>query len=326
MRSRQRTLPPKKTLVICLLAIPVLTLILPGEWTGGVVSLVQVLVPFQDAAATGAESLSRAVGSEGGEVPMDRYEALARKKAALEHQVSALSFRVAELEEEVQVLAATRLWEVDGQRIGARGRLIPARVITADLLPWRSSRLINAGSLQGVHRGSAVVSRYFTIDRGEEDGVLDGMAILLREEFIGVVDKQTGTHTSRVKLLSDVSTEMKVRIGRFTDAGFTTLDRNFWLKGRGSGVMEIGDVEQRDVEQGVVQVGDVVLAAPISGRLPGALTVGRVVNIRPDRDNPLLAILTVKSSVDEESLHRVYVYDPDNATESGADATGQPAD
>ncbi|UCC32206.1 MAG: rod shape-determining protein MreC [Phycisphaerales bacterium] len=273
---------------------------------------------------TGVESVARVVQGGGGEVSRASYEALAREKAALEHQVAALTVRVEQLEEEAGILAATRLWEVDGQRIGTEGRLIPARVITADLLPWRSSRLINAGSLQGVRRGSAVVSRYFAIDRGEADGVRDGMAILLREVFVGLIDEQTGTHTSRVKLLSDVSVEMKVRIGRFTDAGFTALDRHFWLMGRGGGVMEIRDVQRRDVDDGVVKIGDVVLSALVSGLLPVAMTVGEVVDIKPDRDNPLLAILTIKSSVDEDSLHRVYVYDPGSHSDENVNVGSLP--
>jgi cell shape-determining protein MreC len=163
-----------------------------------------------------------------------------------------------------------------------------------------------------------VVSDYFTIDRGDEAGLRGGMAILLRESFIGLIE-QAGTHTARVKLLSDVTVEMKVRIGRFHDTGFEALDRYFWLMGRGDGVMEIRDVPRRNVDEEVVAVGDVVLSSPESGLLPAAMTIGRVTDIRPDRDNPLLAILTVKASADEESLRRVYVYDPDTE----ADVTGE---
>lgn len=324
MRRRQKAFHSKRTLIVSLLAVSALTLLLPREWTGGLISLVQVIVPFQDATVTAVESVGRAVEWGGGAVSRAEHEALAREKAAREHQVAALTVRVKELEEEAGILAATRLWEVDGRRIGAEGRLIPARVITPDLLSWRSSRLINAGSLQGVRRGSAVVSRYFTIDRGETDGVRSGMAILLREALVGLIDEQTGTHTSRVKLLSDVSVEMKVRIGRFTDAGFTAIDRYFWLMGRGGGVMEILDVQRRDVDDGVVKIGDVVLSTPVGGLLPVAMTIGEVMEIKPDRDNPLLAILTIKGSVDEESLHRVYVYDPDSQSDENVNVGGLP--
>jgi cell shape-determining protein MreC len=294
-----------------LLVVSAVALLAPREWTGGLISLVQVIVPFQDGAVTGVGSAARALERDGGAVSPESHAALAREKAALEHQVAVLSLRVSELEEEVSILEGTRIWEVEGQRIGAQGRLIPARVITTDLLPWRSSRLVNVGTLQGVRRGSAVVSRYFAIDRGEADGVRNGMAILLREAFIGLVE-QAGTHTSRVKLLSDVSVERKARIGRFSDGRFTALDRFFWLMGCGEGVMEIRDVERRDVDEGLIQIGDIVLSASESSLLPAAMTIGRVEGIQPDRDNPLLAILTIRSAIDEASLHRVYVYNPDS--------------
>ncbi len=312
--SRSKTHPSKKKLLLTLLGISIVALLLPHSWTAGLISLAQVLVPFQDAAATAAEAVAGALTDDDHPVPASEHKALAREKTGLEHQVAALTVRVEDLEKEVGILEVTRAWQVNGHRIGMDGRLVPARIITEDMLPWRSSRLINAGSLQGVQHGSAVVSRYFIIDRGENDGVRSGLAILLREALIGVIEK-TGTHTSRVKLLSDVSVERKVRIGRFTEEGFETQDRYFWLAGRGGGVMEIRDVEQRDVENGLIKTGDVVLSAPEVDVLPAAMTIGKVVKITQDRDNPLLAILTVQSPLDEGSLRRVYVYDPEGTTE-----------
>ena len=244
-------------------------------------------------------------------VPSEAYEALTREKAAVEHQAAALAARVEELEGEVAVLTATRLWAVADQRLGASGRLIPARVISQDLLPWRSSRLLNAGSVQGVQDGAAVTSHEFTLDRGEDAELRNGLAILLGEVFVGTIE-QTGTHTSRVKLLSDVSVQRKVRIGRSMGGRFVLVDRYFWLTGRGSGRMEIRDVERKDVETGIVQVGDTVLSDPQSDVLPAAMTIGKIAAASTDRDNPLFAILTIASAVPEETLRRVYIYDPRN--------------
>jgi cell shape-determining protein MreC len=160
------------------------------------------------------------------------------------------------------------------------------------------------------------VSNLFTIDQGQNAGVRSGMTILLREIFLGVVE-QVGTHTARVKLLSDVETAMKVRIGRFTDNGFVPVERYFWLSGRGGGRMEIRDAKRREVEAGLLQLGDTVLSDSTSGALPAAMTIGRITAIQPDRGNPLLAILTVASVVDEESLRRVYVFDPEATRRDG---------
>jgi len=154
-----------------------------------------------------------------------------------------------------------------------------------------------------------VVSQVFAVDRGEDAELRSGLAILLGEVFVGVIE-QTGTHTSRAKLLSDVSVQMKVRIGRWIGGRFALVDRYFWLIGRGSGRMEIRDVERKDVETGVIQVGDTVLSDPQSDVLPAAMTIGKVSAASADRDNPLFAILTIAGAVPEGSLRRVYVYDP----------------
>jgi cell shape-determining protein MreC len=292
-------------------------ILFPQRWTGGFISIVQVIVPFQDAATVAADAVSSLGEVRPSAVPGEAYDALTREKAAIEHQAAALAVRVEELEGEVAVLTSTRLWAVADQRLGASGRLIPARVISKDILPWRSSRLLNAGSVQGVQDGAAVTSHEFTVDRGEDAELRSGLAILLGETLVGEIE-QTGTHTSRVKLLSDVSVQRKVRIGRWTlvrdsnlaPSRFVLLDRYFWLTGRGSGRMEIRDLELKDVETGVIQVGDTVLSDPQSDVLPAAMTIGKITTASADRDNPLFAVLTITAAVPEESLHRVYIYDP----------------
>lgn len=290
-------------IVACVAAI-----LFPQRWTGGLISIVQVIVPFQDAATVAADAVSSLGELQPSAAPGEAYDALTREKAAVEHQAAALAARVEELEGEIAVLTSTRLWAVADQRLGASGRLIPARVISQDLLPWRSSRLLNAGSVQGVQDGAAVTSHVFTVDRGEDAELRNGLAILLGETLVGEIE-QTGTHTSRVKLLSDVSVQRKVRIGRSMGGRFVLVDRYFWMSGRGSGRMEIRDVERKDVETGVVQVGDTVLSDPQSDVLPAAMTIGKITAASADRDNPLFAILTIENAVPESSLRRVYIYD-----------------
>lgn len=314
MRKRYKPGSTFKTIVPCLLAVAMAAMLMPREWTSGLMSLVQVIVPFQDASTRAATAVRGSFEEAPVPVSGDRYDELARQKEALEHQVAALSVRVEDLRDEVEVLTGTRLWEVNGQRIGATGRLIPSRVITPDLLVWHSSRLLNAGTLQGVKPGAPVMSQYFEIDHGEASGARDGLAILLREVLLGYIE-QAGTHTSRARLLSDIGAERKVRIGRRTDDGFTVVDRFFWMVGLGHGRMEIRDVEYRDIEEGLIAVGDVVLSAQSdetdTAGLPAAMKIGDVTDIRTDLENPLLSILTVQSPLEAEPLSRVYIYDPD---------------
>ena len=147
------------------------------------------------------------------------------------------------------------------------------------------------------------------------------MAILRGEVLIGLVE-QVGTHTARVKLLSDVSVESKVRIGRFTESGFQAVRSSFWMTGRGGGVMQIHGVDRRLVRGGTINVGDTVLSHHASGLVPAAMTIGRIISIEPDRESPLLSILTVESAVEEADLERVWVYDPQTPADDAKSPEG----
>jgi hypothetical protein len=78
--------------------------------------------------------------------------------------------------------------------------------------------------------------------------------------------------------------------------------------------MEIADAKRREVDEGVVQIGDMVLSEPTDEMLPTAMTIGKITAIRPDYENPLLSILTVTSAVHETELRRVYIFDPSDET------------
>ena len=298
----------RKTIAV-LAAISLVLFLLPANWTGGLIGLVQLIVPLQDAATTTVDAIAGSAEDPPPAVSAAEHESVQRHAAAMAHQAAALSARVAELEGEVAALTATRQWNAAGSRIGSRGRLIPARVVVGDILAWRSSKLITTGSLQGVPPGAPVVSNEFTIGLGEESGMHSGRAILLGEAFLGWVEKTT-THVSRVQLLSDPSVQMKVRIGRFHDKGFALADGYFWLVGRGGAAMEVRDVQARFVQAGTVEVGDVVLSDPTQEMLPAALIIGNVSAVIPDRDNPLFVHLAVKPVLDPADLDRVYVFDP----------------
>lgn len=292
-----------------MLVIALAALLAPQTWLHKSISLVQILVPFQHAAEAGADAIGGALSIDAPPVPQTQYDTVLRSKQAAEHRLAALSMRIEELEHEVELLTATRLWNADGAKLGAKGRLIPARVLSQDMLPWRSSRLLTAGTVQGVEHGAAVISNYFTINRGTRDGLQSGSAILLGEALLGVVT-QTGTHTSRVQLLSDPDTQMKVRIGRQGEDSFEVADGYYWLVGRGSGTMEIRDVKRQDVDEGRIAPGDLILSDPANDALPAALVIGEVDAVQLDPHKPLFAALAIKSAVNPADLERVYIYDP----------------
>ncbi len=308
-RRRKPLSPSRKALIASLVLISAAALWAPRAVTAPLMNLVQWMVPAEDAVHLAMNAIDGANDAAQDALSAEECQALKNSNSAWAHQAAALTARIEELESQVRTLTATRLWDAEGRRLGSRGRLIPARVIGEDVLPWRSSRLLTAGTWQGVGDGAAVLSRTFTLDQGEHAALRPGLAILLGEALVGTVER-TATHTSRVKLVSDVTTQMKVRLGRYSQDRFDLVERCFWLVGRGRGRMEIRDVDKRDVDSGVIAVGDVVLSDPQNELLPAALAIGRVVEISVDRDNPVFAILTIQSALAESNLRRVYVYDP----------------
>lgn len=309
MPRRRRLTRPRGATIWLLLVFSAVLLFLPRGWTGRLLNFVQFLAPFQHAATVATDVASDAISSDHSEaVPPDAHASLQKNHEALRHEAASQAIRLAELERQVAVLTATREWNIGGRAIGDTGRLIPSKIVSMDVLPWRSSRLVNAGALQGVRPNAAVTSRHFSLEAGEDSSLRHGMAILHAETLIGFVD-QTSTHAARVRLVTDVGVEMKARIGRFTDRGFLPLDRLFWLVGAGS-TMRIRDLDRRDVEAGLIQAGDIVLAETIEGVLPVPMTVGKIIRIDPIPSEPLLAAAVVQPSIELDLLRRVYVFDP----------------
>jgi len=157
-----------------------------------------------------------------------------------------------------------------------------------------------------------VASDHFTIAHDSSNLLDDGLAILYGETLIGTVE-QAGTHTARVKLISDIGSQRKVLIGRFQEQGnFVAVERYFWLTGQGRGRMVIKDVEKKQVDEGVIAVGDYILSDPDDASLPASMVIGTVEAIHSDRNRPLLAIVEVATVLRASDLHRVYVFVPES--------------
>lgn len=310
-RHRKRWTRRERSIVAVPLVISLVLWLLPQTWTGRMINAVQYLNPFHEAVNNSLSVVDGAMASPPKTILPAEAEAVQRQNEALKHQITALAARVNSLEDEVGHLTDARQFTVDGKNLGPRGQLIPATVVGDDFLSWRSSLLLTAGTSQGVQKGNPVASRYFTIASGADEGVSVGQSILLGEVLIGWID-QAGSQASRVKLCSDITSQMKVRIGRWADDGVHLIDGYYWLTGKGKGVMEIKGVERRltEGESTVIRVGDVVLSDPMSTALPAGLTVGYVDSLAPDLHSPLLAILSVSAPLNERSLDRVYVFDP----------------
>lgn len=307
MRYRTTRRFTTRKLLGLLLVLSILGLLLPGRITARLMNLVQVLVPLQDAATRAADGAGRALGGGGEAVSAEEYDRVAREAEALRNTVASQSSRIAALEEANRQLAGIR-----DRGLGRRGVLIPARVVAEDLLGWRESRLIDAGTLRGVRPGTPVTTRWFSVDVGRERGARDGMAVLAGEVLVGWVE-HAGTHTARVRLLTDPATRMSVALGRFEDGDFRPVPADaateFWLESAGGGRMRIVDVDHRYVEgDDGIRPGDRVVTLPGHPQLPVSMTIGTVTEVNANPENPLLYTLTVESAVPKR-MTQVYVLD-----------------
>ncbi len=280
-----------------LLTLSLAALIAPPRYTGWLANLVQVVAPIQAVTNRSIASVEDFVGPPA----PTAADATDRPDVALENLLHSLTARMEVLERQNEELTAIRELGLD-----TRGDLIRAHVISQDLLSWRSSVAVDAGSRRSVRPGLAVLSDHFTVNAGSQQGVQDGLRVLSSEALVGTV-VNTGTHTARVRLLTDPGTDMVVTISRVRGGAPLPLDREFILQGAGKGRLEIRDVAQKYVLSGDIQTGDIVMTSGAEVILPAPVVIGRVSTIRRDPENGTLYILDVEPAVQPEQLRRVYI-------------------
>ena len=110
---------------------------------------------------------------------------------------------------------------------------------------------------------------YYSIDRGQADGVRLRDVAVTREGVVGQVYAVTG-HTAKVLPITDPSGGVAVRVQRSREAGV--------LKGVGSWRCEMLYMGP----QAQVRPGDELLTAGTGGVFPKGLRVGRVTSVSPD--------------------------------------------
>ncbi len=284
-------------------------LVLPASWTGWIKSFVQGILPFQRAAQTGLHTIAPGGEDIPESIRADELRALIEARDRYERVAAALQARVAQLEEENATLLASRT-----DVVGAEGSLIPAALLGEDPARWREHVLLDQGSRSGVARGAPVTTRATLLDAGSAEGVAPAMAVVLGASLIGVVE-EAHLLISRVRLVTDPRTQLKVRLARPPGSGLgaqegEVSDATYWLEGAGDAGMIVREAVRADVEGGSIRIGDIVVAHPVECALPAPIPVGRVARIDPDLKNPLLATLIVHPLVDPQPPLKVYVFKP----------------
>ena len=159
------------------------------------------------------------------------------------------------------------------QRSGA-GELLPVRVIARDPSPYVQS---------------------ITIDRGEEEGLRDGMPVITWRGVVGRVSR-VGPTSSKVLLVTDTSSAISGRV-QTSESRVTGI-----LRGRPEG----GLVMQHIPQEESLQAGDTVITSDLGGVMPEGLVVGQVVQVRR-KDVDVFQEAVIEPAADMKQLERLYV-------------------
>jgi rod shape-determining protein MreC len=149
--------------------------------------------------------------------------------------------------------------------------------------------------------------RSLLVDRGTEDGVLPGLAVVAGPVFLGRVDV-VHARSSLVKLLTDQRSRLEVALR--TDDGSRLTG---YVRGEGRGAAD-GTLEVRHVRlphvQGRVLPGAPVFTSNADPRVPAGLLVGYVVEVA-DKDLDGMLSLRIRPALDLQRSTKVVVLIPD---------------
>jgi len=191
--------------------------------------------------------------------------------AELEAEVSQLQARVIELQQrvnETEILAAL----VDFSRNNPESTYKAAAVIGRDPSPF-------------LH--------YVIINRGSNDGIRRGMAVVTNQGLIGRVDAAIAD-AARVQLITDPASSINVRL--------QNADTDAVLIGSVTGDVSL-DMISQDAD---IESGDLILTSGLGGGFPPDLIIGQVVSTRRV-DVELFQQAAVQPAVDFAQLKIVLV-------------------
>jgi len=279
-----------------MLAVSALCLLLPADLTARLKAVSQPLIPLQ-------AIVYRSVGRVSCEAKQNLQAPAQRsERDALAGRLLLLTEQLQRLRTEYARLAGLRRY------IPRRlGKLLPADVISKDSLAYRSILAIDRGYFSGAVHGQWVTSAVY-LDRGTQDGLKPNLAVLASEGLIGRLC-WVGPYMSKVMLLTDPASRVKVRIARIGPDGVRYTPGEWMLEGLGNGKMIIRQVDYRLIKSGTISPGDLVISTP-SADLPVVLRIGRIVEARRQEKTPVVYDLLVEPAIEAEALRHVFVLDP----------------
>ena len=201
-------------------------------------------------------------------------------------------FDISDLYEENQKLYSTvrRLESENADLLDARNENNSLRQ-TVDLLPRDEFSLIGA---EVIMRDTLGGNQWVTINKGKDNGVAEGMAVVVDDKvMIGYVES-VDARTARVILLTHPDSIVNV-VG--VQSGVEGLARG------NHGLSVIVEDLKKDIH---IDNGEMFITSEISGRFPRGLSIGHIQNIAPSEDQ-LFQRGTVTPLTPFNDLHVVFI-------------------
>ncbi|MCA9772630.1 MAG: rod shape-determining protein MreC [Myxococcales bacterium] len=263
--------PHRTGIIFGLLTLAAVTMILsdsPERRLGPLDRAILALAaPLQKTFTAAGRRVSAAVEDYLGLVEVNRENEALRSIIA-ELRGALVAAREARIENE-------RLRAMLGLRTHEPPDLYPASIIAEDSTGW---------------------FRRVRIDRGSEQGLRVGLAVVAPEGVVGQVTA-VGRNTAEVLLVIDRNSAVPVVLQRSRSRGIAT--------GEGGGHLSIEFVARADE----VAEGDIVVTSGLGGVYPKGLSVGRVIHVdKPDAG--LFQRVWIAPSVDFSRLEEVLVHIP----------------
>jgi cell shape-determining protein MreC len=203
-------------------------------------------------------------------------------------------------------------------------KLMPARVVGEESLPYGQSRALNAGTRRGATPGGLVTTRRLLTDRGKK--LHTELAVMSQTAVVGRI-VAAGPFTARMALVTDRGFVIRARIRRvlhrdnpreitveapsgmavapLTDANNRPID----VEARGDGVDALICGEDVQAYHNILP-GDVLVTSGRDAFLPAEIRIGEVTGVARRSEHRGFVTLKIKPQADLATLRDVYIVYP----------------
>lgn len=162
------------------------------------------------------------------------------------------------------------------------------------LLSFKEQFIAKTLAAQVIGTSGTDLSRVIYIDRGSQDGIAPGMAVITPHGIVGKVSR-ADRRIAQVLLISDSASGAGVLLERQRLNGV--------LKGSAAGVPEIHNVMSDEK----IEIGDSVITTGGDRVYPKGLKVGTVTSVAPDPEHDPFLSIKIKPAADLNRLEEVLV-------------------